>query len=244
MKPMRIEAGAGSLVALILGLALLTGCKTEYKDYDAFQVLPRQSYSQKPYVIEPPDSISIIAPNAPEINAETQQLRPDGYITLHLIGDVLAAGKTPTNLAMEIQEEISAFYEDVKVQVRMAGFNSKFYYMVGETRAGPVTYTGNDNVRLAVMKAGIPPTAWPERAVLIRPSEDPDLIRRMSIDLKHMLEQGDLSRNAVLEEGDMIVIPINPFAAFGRIVQNLISPVSPALQAVSTPARVAAAPGL
>ncbi len=235
----------GLLLAALAAGSLLAGCSSgpKYTDYDAFQVLPRQSYSQKPYVIEPPDSVTIIAPNAPEIDNESQQLRPDGYITLHLVGDVLAAGKTPTNLAMELQEAMGAYYEDVTVQVRMSGFNSKFFYMVGETRAGPVNFTGNDTVRSAVLRAGIPPTAWPEKAVLIRPNEDPALIRRMSINLTHMLETGDLSRNAVIEEGDMIVIPINPLAAFGRVVQNLLSPVSPAIQAVSTPSRVAAAPG-
>ncbi len=77
--------------------------------------------------------------------------------------------------------------------------------------------------------------------MLIRPNEDGNLIRRMSIDLKAMQETGDFRQNAVLEEGDIIFVPINPLAAVGRAVQNLLMPVNPALRAVSTPARVTAA---
>ncbi|MAE64678.1 MAG: hypothetical protein CMJ18_10470 [Phycisphaeraceae bacterium] len=226
--------------ALLLAGSTLTavGCAPHYTDFDDFVVTPRQKYSQKPYVIEPPDSITIVAPNAPEIHNITQGLRPDGYITLHLLGDQLAAGKTPTILAMELQEKISSYYDDVKVQVRVSGFNSKFYYMAGETRFGPSPFTGRDTVFTAVMRSGLPRSSWPQKAAVIRPNEDGELIRRMSVNLKTMIETGDLSRNAVLEEGDIVFIPINPLAAFGVAIQNLLVPVQPAISAVTTPARV------
>ena len=237
------KRAATGVFAVLGGLALsgTIGCVAHYADVDDFVVTPKQSHSLKPYVIEPPDVVRIIAPNAPEIHNDQQRIRPDGVITLHLIGDQLASEKTPTQLAMEIQEKISEFYEDVKVQVRVTQFNSKVYYMAGETRAGPVAYNGNNTVFDAVMRSGLPPTSWPEKAVLIRPNEDGNLIRRMSIDLKAMQETGDFRQNAVLEEGDIIFVPINPLAAVGRAVQNLLMPVNPALRAVSTPARVTAA---
>lgn len=229
-------------VVMLVGACLLAGCVPYYADTDAFIIAPRQSYSFKPYVIEPPDQIRIIAPAAPEINNIDQQLRPDGYITLHLIGDILAADKTPRDLAQEIEEKIKDFYQNVNIEVRVIGFNSKVYYMVGETNMGPVPYTGNDSVFDAVMRAGIPFTAWPEKAVVIRPNEVSGLVKRMSIDLKAMMETGDFRRNAVLEEGDIVFIPINPLAAIGRVFQNLLLPVQPAIAAVSTPARVADLP--
>ena len=231
---------ANGVLAVLCGLALpgMNGCVTHYGDIDAFVITPKQSHSLKPYVIEPPDVVRIIAPNAPEIHNDQQVIRPDGYITLHLVGDQLASEKTPTQLAMEIQEKIGEFYEDVKVQVRVTAFNSKFYYMAGETRAGPRPYTGNNTVFDAVMRTGLPPTSWPSKAALIRPNEDGNLIRRMSVDLKAMQETGDFTRNAVLEEGDIVFIPINPLAAVGRAIRNLLSPVDPAIRVVTTPARV------
>jgi len=227
------------MVLILAGGA--TGCAEKYTDYDAFMKKPRPIVGGKPYVIEPPDAIRISAPSAEEINGRAAQLRPDGVITLPLLGDVFAAGKTPTQLASEIQEEIDKYYVDVTVQVEVTGFNSKVYYLAGETSAGSRPYTGNDTVLDATI-GGISRTSWPEKTVVIRPNEEGELIRRMSVDLREMFERGDLRYNAVLEEGDIIFIPINPIAAVGVFVQNLLSPVSPVLQAARTPAQLSGIP--
>ncbi len=228
-------------VAILMTASLLTasGCApVRYTDYKAFIKRPTPVVGGKPYVIEPPDGLTIIAPSAPEIHNVGATVRPDGFITLHLLGDVFAAGKTPVQLAAEIEEKILKYYQDVNVQVQVTGFNSKFYYMAGETGAGPRPYTGRDTVFDAVMRGGLSRTAWPEKIVVLRPNEQGDLIRRMSINAKDMIEKGDMKYNAVLEEGDIIFIPINPLASVGVAVQNLLSPVSPIIQAASTPARV------
>ncbi len=225
--------GGLSLSAMITAAV---ACTPYYTDVNAFSH-QSESYSEKPYVIEPPDAIRIIAPNAPELDQSIQQLRPDGYITLHLIGDMLAAGRTPTLLGLEIEEKVAEFYEDVKVQVQVEQFNSKAFYMGGETTSGPVAFTGNDTVLSAVMRSGLPRTAWPEKAVLIRPNEDGELTRRVSVDLKQMIETGDLSRNFVLEEGDIVFVPINPLAQVGVMIQNVLTPVQPAISAIATPGR-------
>jgi polysaccharide export outer membrane protein len=192
----------------------------------------------KPHVIEPPDTIRVSAPTAPEIHNLSTSVRPDGFVTLNLLGDIFAAGKTPVQLAAEIEEKILKYYQDVNVQVEVTGFNSKFYYMAGETSAGPRAYTGKDTVFDAVMRGGLARSAWPEKIVVLRPNEQGDLIRRMSINAKDMIELGDMKYNAVLEEGDVIFIPINPLASVGVAVQNLLSPVQPLITAASTPARV------
>lgn len=229
---------------LFLGLsAALTGCTT-YNDVEAFiPEDPRPRFSTTAYVIEPPDSIRIIAPSVPELHNTSHRLRPDGMITLQLVDEVLAAGKRPRDLARELMGEdmIGKYYEGAKIQIEVTNFASKTYYVAGETSGSrPWPYTGNTTVLDAALNAGIPFTAWPEWAVLIRPSEDPELVRRMTVDLKDMWEKGDLSRNAVLEEGDILFVPINPLAAVGRVIQNLLMPVDPLIRAVSTPARASA----
>jgi polysaccharide export outer membrane protein len=229
--------GIAALLALLAGS---TGCVKHYKDYSAFMRKPRPIVGGKPYVIEPPDSITIIAPNAPELDNKSLTLRPDGVVTIYLLGDIFAAGKTPTQLASEIEEKILKYYQDVTVQIAVSGFNSKFYYMAGETSMGPKPYTGKDSVLRAVLSAGIPRTAWPEKLVVLRPNEEEQLIRRMRINFMDMIAKGDLKYNAVLEEGDIIFMPINPLAAVGVAVQNLLSPVNPIITAVATPARVGA----
>lgn len=230
--------GCWTTLVLALALAALTGCTPKYKDYDAFMKKPRPIVGGKPYVIEPPDGIRIIAPNAPEIDNRTLSLRPDGVVTMYLLGDVFAAGKTPTQLASEIEEKVLKYYADVTVQIEVTNYSSKVYYMAGETSMGPKQYNGRDTVLDAVLSAGIPPTAWPEKLYVFRPNEEEQLIRRMRIDFTDMIKKGDLKYNAVLEEGDIIFMPINPLAAIGRTIQNLLSPVQPVITAVQTPARV------
>jgi len=224
--------------AAMVSLLTLGGCSVpHYTDYDAFMKTPRPIVGGKPYVIEPPDSIRITAPNAPEINNYGARLRPDGFITMPLLGEMFAAGKTPKQLGAEIEEQILRYYQDVTVQVEITGFNSKEYYVAGELSGGVQRYTGTDTVLNSVI-GRIGRTAWPEKMIVIRPNEQGELIRRMSVNMKEMIEKGDLQYNAVLEEGDIIFMPINPVAAVGVVIQNLLAPIDPALRVVSTPSRV------
>lgn len=235
---LRTLSGIGVLALLLAGLG---GCVDKYTDYDAFMKRPRPTVGGKAYVIEPPDVVRVTCPQVEEIDGRTFTLRPDGYITLALIGEVFAAGSTPRQLSQKIQVEVNKVYQNKQVQVEVVGFNSKFYYLAGETTAGRYPYTGKDTV-IDVVLGRIPRTAWPEHALVIRPNEDGELIRRMSLDLRDLYEKGDLKYNALLEEGDIVFIPINPFAAVGVFFQNLLSPVSPVLNAASTPARLTGIP--
>ena len=116
------------LACLLLAVLSAVGCSgTNYTDYEAFMKKPRPIVGGKPYVIEAPDAIRILAPNAPEIDRAGGTIRPDGYITMPLLGDVFVAGKTPTQLAAELQVKILKYYEDVNVQVEVTNFNSKVY---------------------------------------------------------------------------------------------------------------------
>ncbi len=231
-----------ALTPLMAMMVCGAGCAAPpmYTDHEVFLPEPRPLVGGKPYTIEPPDSIQIIAPGAPDLHQVGATLRPDGYITLYPLGEVFAAGKTPTQLAAEIEELGLEYYEDVRVQVKVTSFASKRYFMYGETSAGPRPYNGRDTVLDAVLSAGLPRTAWPERVVVIRPNEEGELIARMTINIRDMTERGDLRYNAVLEEGDIIFVPTNRIAQVGIFVQNLISPVDPVIRAVATPARVSA----
>jgi polysaccharide export outer membrane protein len=234
----------GLVLACLLAMLTLAlgGCSVpHYTDYDTFMKTPRPIVGGKPYVIEPPDGLRIVAPNAPEIHNATAQVRPDGFISLFLLGDVFAAGKTPTQLGAEIEEAVLKYYQDVTVQVQIVGFNSKEFYLAGELGGGVQRYTGRDTVLNSII-GRIGRSSWPEKMVVIRPNEQGELIRRMSVNAKEMIEKGDLKYNAVLEEGDIIFMPINPFAAFGVVIQNMIAPIDPALAAVGAPGRIATAP--
>ena len=227
------------VIALLGILVGSTGCAPKYTDYDSFIQTPLPIVGGHPYVIEPPDQLRIISPAAEELHDTIVTLRPDGFVTLYLLGEIFAAGKTPTQLSNEIQERLLTYYQDASIQVEVIGFHSKSYYMAGEVKSGPRPYTGKDTVLDAVLSAGIPRTAWPEKLVVLRPNEQGDLIRRMTVDFRDMVEKGELKYNVVLEEGDIVFLPINPMAAIGVAVQNILFPVSPLLSALSGPAQIA-----
>lgn len=235
------EVVSRACVGALLALALLLsgGCGTKYADFDAFIKKPMPVAGGRPYVIEPPDTLRMICPNAPELHNANVRLRPDGYITLYLIGDHFAAGKSPEQLSAELQEKLMRYYQDVTMQVEVTGYNSKVYYIAGETHAGPRPYTGRETVLDAVLEAGIPRTSWPEKLIVMRPDGNGAATKRMTINFMDMIRRGDLSHNALLEEGDILFMPTNPLAAIGGHVSNLIAPVDPILNAASTPAKAA-----
>jgi polysaccharide export outer membrane protein len=227
-----------TLVIAAVTLGMATGCAPHYTDYDSFIKTPRPIVGGKPYIIEPPDVIRLISPNAPELHNVSVQLRPDGYVTFYLLGDIFAAGKTPSQLGTEIEEKVMRFYQDATVQVTMTGFRSKVYYMAGETNMGPRPYTGRDTVLDAVLSAGVPRTSWPSKLYILRPDENGGATKRMSINFKDMIAKGDVTQNVVLEEGDILVLPTHPLAALGGAVQNLLMPVDPIIRAGRVPAEV------
>jgi polysaccharide export outer membrane protein len=237
MKPHQRCAPAAWLLAAAALLSV--GCVPTYTDHEAFVRTPTPVVGGKPYVIEPPDSIRLIAPNAPELNNTRVTLRPDGYVTFYLVGEVFAAGKTPAQLSAEIEEKVMRYYQDATVQVEVVSYASKVYYIAGETRAGPKPYTGRDTVLDAVLGAGIPRSAWPQRLIVMRPDESGDMVHRMSVNVDDMIKRGDLHHNAVLEEGDILYMPQNPLAKIGSTVQNLLMPVDPLIEAGRVPASAA-----
>ena len=73
---------------------------------------------------------------------------------------------------------------------------------------------------------------------MLRPNEDGELIRRITINFRDLIEKGELKNNIVIEEGDIVFMPINPLAALGVFVSNLSQPVQPAVNLIGMPARV------
>lgn len=231
------------LMTLLLAVTLLTagGCVPNYTDHKAFIKNPAPVVGGKPYIVEPPDTLRVIAPNAPELHDKEVTVRPDGYVTLYLVGDHFVAGKTPVQIAAEIEQKVLKYYQDVTVQVEVIGFNSKVYYVAGETRNGPMPYTGKDTVLDAMLRSGIPRSSWPSKVLVLRPDGKGGTTKRMTIDINDMIKRGDVSNNAVLEEGDILYLPTHPLAQIGYTVQNILMPVNPILQGVATPGRAAAA---
>ena len=97
------------------------------------------------YVIGPDDSLQITVWQEPSVSG-TFPVRPDGMISLVLVGDIQAAGLTPMHLAHDITLKLKKFIQDPVVAVVVAAVKSQRVYLVGEVQhAGPIELTaGND----------------------------------------------------------------------------------------------------
>ncbi len=232
---------AALFVLGLLALLLATGCQTTHTDYAAF--LSAEAANQRPreYRIEPPDVILITSKRVREIDGHTEIVRPDGRITLPLLGSIEIAGKTPESISAELQSMAREYYEDADVTLRVTGYNSKKIFVFGEVSVpGAVPWRGTNTVLRTLAVTQPTRLADPSKIQILRPNKDGKLVKRMTIDLNRMVQQGIIERDAVLQDGDIIYVPPTPLAAMGFAAQQLLLPIQPAAATVAGPANIAA----
>jgi hypothetical protein len=132
----------------------------------------------------------------------------------------------------------------VKPEIRLDVLaNSKFYYVTGFGTGGigKHPYLGRVTVLSAVASAGFTPDGWPQQIRLSRPGRNGDPDATVVVDFTKVIENGDLTQNYLIEEGDIIYVPYNPLSAWNFAIQKLLGPVTGAANVVSTPVGVVAA---
>ena len=182
------------------------------------------------YRVQPPDAIRIVAPSIKEIDGTDARIRPDGKVSLNLVGDVYVSGMSPSEIAEEIGKRLTKFYnkESINVSVDVTDFQSKKYYVFGQVFApGVKPYTGRDTLVKVLADAGLNEDAWPQKVVLIRPHEDQNVRQKVTVDLKQMYESGKADQNYLLEEGDLVYVPPSPLAEFRMTFEKLLAPIVP-----------------
>ena len=234
-----------SMVAVGCVLAvMLLGCfSANPEDLKAFTVPQNAQVTADSYILQPPDEITVISSKVPELQGTTQSvghtqtIRPDGKISFETMGDILVAGKTPREVAAIIAEKMTQYYKfttDNPIDVRVKN-HSKYYYICGEIRnAGAMIYTGRETTLSALAKGVVTTAAWEERVQIIRPSKEvggPSKIFEMN--LKKVVEQGQMATNVLLEEGDIIYVPPTILATIGRTVGEITQPIFQGASAVN-----------
>jgi polysaccharide export outer membrane protein len=157
------------------------------------------------YVIGAEDSIQIIVWKEPQLSA-TVPVRPDGKISLPLVGDIVAAGFTPMRLSDDIKSRLTKFVTDPVVDVTVMQVNSKHIYLIGEVgRVGPLPITPGMTVLQAIASAGgLTPYANKKHIYILR--GDPGKQEKIAFDYTKALKKGDM-QGVSLVPGDTIVVP-------------------------------------
>lgn len=195
-------------LAAALPLLLLAACMTNPFP-PAPNAAPTEDYT---YIIGAGDSINILVWRNPEISM-TVPVRPDGKIATPLIDELQAQGKTPTQLARDIEAQLSKYVRDPVVTVLVTGFvgpYSEQVRVVGEAaKPQALNYKKNMTV-LDVMIAvgGLTDFANGNMASLLRTSEGG---KQYGLRLRDLLQRGDVTANVDVKPGDIIIIPQSLF---------------------------------
>jgi len=225
-------------VAVSLVMISLTGCySSNPKDIEAFLKPYEVDVVSDKYVFQPPDEIEIHCSRVPEIHMQRQRIRPDGKVSFEALGEIEVAGKTPAQVADELEEKVSRLYALVgenSVDVRIAAYFSKVFYVLGQVyRPGPKDYTGRDTVLTALAIAQPNVLAWEERVQVVRPSSDENVKPRIfEADFNRMIVHGDISKDVLLQEGDIVYVPPTIFAAIAMKIEEVIRPIARAFSGV------------
>jgi polysaccharide export outer membrane protein len=157
------------------------------------------------YVIGAEDSLQVTVWQEPNFSGGLP-VRPDGMITLPLVGDLMAAGRTPMQLSGDITEKLKKFITDPTVNVSVLAVNSKHIYLVGEVgRVGPLAMTPGMTILQAIVSAGgVTPFANKKKIYILRGEAGSQ--QKIPFDYTKAVKKGDM-QGIVLVPGDTIVVP-------------------------------------
>ena len=161
------------------------------------------------YIIGPGDSLEMFVWGNPEIT-RTVVVRPDGKISAPLVEELPATGKTPYQLARDIEKELSRYIRNPLVTVIVSGFVGPFseqIRVVGEA-ANPQAIPYREHMTLLdlmIAVGGVTEFAAGNRATLVRWINGQQQQFRVRID--DLLKDGDISANVDLLPGDILIIP-------------------------------------
>jgi polysaccharide export outer membrane protein len=158
------------------------------------------------YFVAPGDVLKIAVWKEPELSGDVF-VRLDGMITVPLVGDVKAAGKTTEQIATEVRTGLRPFLENPQVTVTVSQAVSARFYVIGEvTTSGAFPLTGRITVLQALALAGgFREFAKRERIVVVRERRG----ERKAIPFNFRdLEAGiNLEQNIAVEAGDTLIVP-------------------------------------
>ena len=162
------------------------------------------------YVIGAGDALGISVYRAPELSMPGIPVRPDGRISMPLIPDIVAAGKTPTELGKELEERLKEYVQDPIVTVMVTGFIGPFerqVKVVGEaTEPTAIPYRDSMTV-LDVMIAtrGLTRYAAGNSAKIVRRVDGRN--EEIPVRLSDLIKNGDICQNVEMRPGDTLIIP-------------------------------------
>ena len=164
------------------------------------------------YILGAGDTLTVFVYRAPELSAPDIPIRPDGRLSLPLVPDVQAAGRTPTQLARQIETRLREFVREPNVTVMVRSFQGppdRQIRVIGEA-ALPMAMPFREGLTVLdvmISARGLTRYAAGNRASIIRRNGSDARPGVIPVRLGDLLRNGDISQDVALRPGDTLVIP-------------------------------------
>ena len=203
-------------LALLLGMGLLAsamaaqstsaGKSDAEKSADTHAEKPAAQASEgSDYVIGADDTLHISVWKETDLT-ETLPVRPDGKISMPLLGDVAAAGMTPTELGDSIKEKLKKYIADPRVTVVVTAMASRRIFVTGEvTHTGAMPLLPHMTMLQALSAAGFTQFANTKGIYLLRTEGGKQV--KLSFNYKEVVKGLHPEANIELKPGDTVVVP-------------------------------------
>lgn len=224
------------LISTLVIITYLVGGCTQYREIKTRMLTYKEKENKLEvingtYRMGAADEIAVTVRENPDL-ASRGRIRPDGNITVSLIGDVYIEGLTPREAGDKLHKLFQQYLRDLPreaVGIEVTGFFSKrvyvFSYGLGERQ---VPFTGDTTVVDAVSASGLLAiTSAPRRIMIVRGEPDPQKLPIMlKVNLVDIVVKGRNEKNIPLRENDIVYIPANVFGRIGYATQLFFFPIS------------------
>jgi polysaccharide export outer membrane protein len=165
------------------------------------------------YVIGPGDTIQVFVWRNPELSV-TVPVRPDGKISTPLVEDMVAVGKTSSQLARDVETVLAEYVRSPKVNIIVSNPISTFSQVrvIGEVKAPQaVPYRdGLTALDVILQVGGLTDFAAGNRAKIVRKAAD-GKSTEMKVRLEALVKKGKMNENVALKPGDVLIVPASIF---------------------------------
>jgi polysaccharide export outer membrane protein len=160
------------------------------------------------YEIGPEDILDITVWKNADLS-KSVQVRPDGKISLPLVGDVSAVGRTTSQLREEIAARLGAFMEAPTVSIVVSQVNSYAIYVLGEVvKPGKYPLKSKTTLLQAItLASGFTPVAARNKIVIFRFGKNGEALQKIKASYDDIVLRDGSSQNIELKPGDQIVVP-------------------------------------
>jgi polysaccharide export outer membrane protein len=194
---------------MLLVVALLAGCATSGET----TIVQPAAQQETEYRIGPGDQLNVFVFNHPELSVVVP-VRPDGLVSTPLAEDMSATGKTPSQLARDLETRLGDYVRSPKVNVIVTTFKGALSDQIRVVGAAAkpqsLPYRANMTaLDVMIEVGGLGQFAAGNRARLIRVEGNKQSETRVRLD--DLLNKGDIGANVAMRPGDVLIIPESRF---------------------------------